>query len=334
MMNEAVTHTLAADRSIKVAVWTSVGQPRVLEALAPARNVVVTAASTATGFCDALLEAEVAVTVGNGETYSTQIANCIRDSPTLRWVHLMSAGHEGLTQHGFPAQCLLTGPGEGVSAAVAEHALALLWALARGLPRAQRQQLQQHWDRGFAAETLTLSGKTLLIAGFGNLGRKIATLARAIGMYVIAVSYSGRASDGAHEVHATHCLRELLPRAHAVIDALPLNPSTAGLFDQQAFACCRPGTLFVNVGRGGTVDHAALLHALAARTLQAAALDVVEHEPLAAADPLWLEPRVLLTPHIGGAGDRQAIERMAERFAANLHRYLRGEPLLDVLPRP
>ena len=316
---------------MKVIVWTRVGRMELLEAVAPLDGIAVAVAGSVADFLAALSTAEIVVTVGTADVYTPEVAQRVRESPTLKWIHLMSAGYEGVAQNGLPEHCLLTGPGAGVSSAVAEHALALLWALARGLPVAVHQQLHQRWERGFAAQTTTLAGKTLLVVGFGTVGRKIGALGRAIGMHVIGVSRSGRAHESAHEVHTVSSLKHLLPRADAIIVALPLTDSTSHLFDQQAFDCCRPGALFVNVGRGATVDSPALLRALAGGALRAAALDVTMPEPPAPGDALWNAERLLLTPHIGGAGDPDAIRAIAHEFAANVGRFGRGEPLVNLI---
>jgi phosphoglycerate dehydrogenase-like enzyme len=321
----------AADPVINLTVWTDVGQREVLEELASLTEVTVKVAISAADFLTSLPEAEVVVMMGTATAYSPEVARRMCESPTLRWIHLMSAGYEGVVQNGRPGRCHLTGPGEGVSTAVAEHALALLWALARGLPDAVRQQSHQLWERGFAAGTTTLAGKTLLVVGFGTIGRKIGALGRAIGMHVIGVSRSGLAHDSAHEVHPASSLIDLLPRADAIIAALPLNASTSGLFDQHTFEYCRPGAFFVNVGRGATVDGRALVRALSERTLRAAALDVTTPEPLPAGDAMWSAERLLLTPHVGGAGDRDAIRAIARQLVANVRRFQRGEPLVNLI---
>lgn len=316
---------------IKVVIWTAVGRTALLEALAPLADVAVEVAHTSAEFFAALSAAQIIVITGTSDTYSAEVAARVRGARMLRWIHLMSAGYEGIVENGLPEHCVLTGPGEGVSTAVAEHALALLWALARGLPDAIRQQARQQWDRKYAAETLTLAGKTLLVAGFGAIGRKIGVIAQAIGMHVIGVSRSGRPHADAHEVHSFSNLLELLPRADAIVVALPLAATTLNLFDQHAFGHCRPGALFVNIGRGGTVDQRALLTALGEGTLRAAALDVMTPEPLPAGDALWNTERLLLTPHVGGAGDPQAIRRMAAQFAEDVVRFIRNEPLVNVV---
>ena len=186
-------------------------------------------------------------------------------------------------------------------------------------------------ERSLSAATTTLAGKTLLVVGFGMIGRKIGALGRAIGMHVVGVSRTGRAHEDAHEVYPISRLLDFLPRADAVIAALPLNGSTEGLFNDVLFEHFRAGAFFVNVGRGATVNHAALLRALARQAVQAAALDVLAQEPLPSEDALWSADRLLLTPHIGGAGDPRAIRAMALGFAANLQRFIRGEPLADLI---
>jgi phosphoglycerate dehydrogenase-like enzyme len=316
---------------IKVAVWTSVGQRAVLEALAGASDLSVEVAGSAAELCAILAAAHIAVMVGAADTYSPEVALHVRASRTLRWIHLMSAGYEGVSQNGLPEHCLLTGPGEGVSASVAEHAFALLFALSRGLPQALELQSAGEWDRSFTRDIVTLSGKTLLVVGFGGIGRKVGALGKAIGMHVLGVSRTGRPDDCAHEVHPVSSLGELLGRAAAIVVALPLRTDTAVLFDRSAFQRCRPGALFVNVGRGATVDQDALLAALREGALRGAALDVMTPEPLPAANPLWHTPRLLLTPHVGGAGDAQALRRMADEFVMNIGRFQRGEPLRNLI---
>lgn len=316
---------------IKVTIYTSIGRAELREALAPLREATVEVADNMSGFLMALAGAHVVATVGTADVYSPTVAARVRESEQLRWIHLMSSGYEGITQNGLPEHCQLTGPGEGVSTAVAEHALASLWALARGLPDAVRQQIQHRWDRSGTTEMTTLAGKTLLVVGFGVIGRKIGTLGRAIGMRVIGISRSGGPHESAHEVHAISSLPDLLPRADAIIAALPLTAATTGLFDRHMFERCRVGAFFVNVGRGATVDNRALLAALARRTLRAAALDVTTPEPLPTGDAMWNTRRLLLTPHVGGAGDQRAIQAIAEEFAANVRRFVRGEPLTHLI---
>jgi phosphoglycerate dehydrogenase-like enzyme len=317
---------------MKIALWTSVGKFEVLAALAPLEHASVIVADDAVQFTNALAEAAIVVTTGGVDTYSQQVAAGVSTSRTLQWIHLMSAGHEGVDQHGLPAHILLTGPGNGVSRAVAEHAFSLLWALARKLPIAFRQQGQQHWDRRLAAGLSTLQGKTLLVTGFGSVGQAIGGLGSALGMHVIGLSRSGRPNGCAHEMYPADCLLDLLPRADAIIVALPLRSDTAGLFNADAFDRCKAGALFINVGRGGIVDHDSLIAALCHGNLGGAALDVTMPEPLPAGHPLWTAPNVLITPHVGGAGDQQALRMMASEFAANIQRLQQGRPLLNLLP--
>lgn len=316
---------------IKVVVGTSVGRGALLEAPASVSDLSVHAADGAAELCAALADADIAVMTGTADTYTQEVAAHVGASAALKWIHLMSAGYEGVTQNGFPEGRLLTGPGEGVSTSVAEHAIALLFALSRGVPQALERQRAGEWDRGFTQDMVTLSGKTLLVAGFGRIGRKVGALGKAIGMHVIGVSRSDRPDECAHEVHTVSDLGELLGRADAIVVALPLRADTASLFDRKAFQRCRPGALFVNVGRGATVDRDALVNALREGTLHSAAVDVMTPEPLPAGDPMWHTPRLLITPHVGGAGDIQALRRMAEEFVTNIGRFRRGEGLRNLI---
>jgi phosphoglycerate dehydrogenase-like enzyme len=314
-----------------IVVGTAVGQRQVLDALASLENLSIKVATEVVEFRAALADAHVAVITGTAEAYSPHVALTVRESRTLRWIHLMSTGYEGITQNGLPESCLLTRPGEGVGASVAEHAFALLLALSRRLPEAFLRQSTGEWDREFSREAVTLAGKTLLVVGFGAIGRKVGAFGKAVGMHVIGLARSTRTDECAHEVHPISSLHGFLPRADAIVVALPLTDETAVLFDRRAFQLCRLGALFVNVGRGGTVDQDALMSALRERTLRGAALDVMTPEPLPAAHPLWSAPRLLLTPHIGGAGDPGALRRMAGELAENIKRFQRGEPLQNLV---
>jgi phosphoglycerate dehydrogenase-like enzyme len=146
-------------------------------------------------------------------------------------------------------------------------------------------------------------------------------------MRVIGVNRSGTAdSRDVHEIHRTAELNQCLPEADAIVISAPLTDETRGLIDAAAIARCKPGTILVNVGRGGVVDEAALIEALRSGRLAGAALEVFAREPLPADSPLWDLPNVLVSPHTAGLSVRED-ERIVSLFVENLGRYLRGEPL-------
>jgi phosphoglycerate dehydrogenase-like enzyme len=168
-----------------------------------------------------------------------------------------------------------------------------------------------------------LQGATVLIVGYGSIGRAVKRRLEPFGVTVIGVAR--RARDG---VHAIEELPELLGQADAVVVLAPLTPETQGMFDAALLARMRDGALFLNAGRGRVVDTAALLAELKSGRLRAV-LDVVDPEPLPDDHPLW-DAALAITPH--NAGDSVAADERAVRFGAEqLARFARGEPLENVV---
>jgi len=317
--------------ALRIAVWAPVAREPILNALRALDEVEIAEASDEAQFLRALEGARVAVLPGLAKFYSPEVGAKIASSPDMAWVHLISAGHDGVDAAGWPPGVRFTHPGGALSGAVAEHAFALLAALSRQLDKAVLGQTRQAWGKPYAQQATTLSGATLAVVGFGSIGRRVAKLASGgYDMTVIGVSRSGRPVDG-YEVHPVSALLDVLPRADAVICALPFADETRHLLGAQAFAHCKPGAYFVNVGRGGVVDQAALIEALKSGALAGAGLDVTDPEPLPEGDPLWTAPNVLITPHYAAAGDREAAVRIAEGLVENIRRFRAGEPLLNPL---
>jgi phosphoglycerate dehydrogenase-like enzyme len=207
---------------------------------------------------------------------------------------------------------------------IAEWVVGAMLAMVTGLTRSIVDQTARRWTAG--RHTERLAGKRLLVVGPGPIGRATATRALALGMTVAAVGRSARLDalfggiDGPERFHAA------LADADVVLDALPLTDDTRHVFDAAAFASMRRGARFINVGRGATVDQAALVEALRTDHLGGAALDVFESEPLPPDDPLWTLPNVIVSPHV--AGDVEGYEEQTVAlFLDNLGRFVRGEPL-------
>ena len=316
--------------ALRIAIWAGVARERILDALAGVPDLDVATADSTEAFVAALEGAQVAVLPGLPRFYGPEVGAKIASSPDLSWVHLISAGYDGVEAAGWPPGVRFTHPGGALSGAVAEHAFALLAALSRQIDKAVLGQTRQAWAKPYAQQATTLSGATLVVVGFGSIGQRVAKLARGYDMTVIGVSRSGRPVDG-YEVHPASDLLQVLPRADAVICALPYAQETRHLLDAAAFGRFKPGAYFVNVGRGGVVDQAALIAALESGALAGAGLDVTDPEPLPEGDPLWTAPNVLITPHYAAAGDREAAARIAEGLVENIRRFRSGEPLLNPL---
>lgn len=251
----------------------------------------------------------------------------------LIWVHSPAAAvHHLLTPELIASPIRVTNGRDIHGAPVAEHALAMMLAIARGLPEAVRAQARHHWAqediwRG-PLQPRQLRGSTAILVGLGAIGGELARLLKAVGMTVLAVrAHPEQGPGAADEVHAPAALDELLPRADYVVLAVPVTPQSQALLDARRLALLPPQACVVNVGRGALLDQAALAAALAAGRLRAAALDVFAKEPLPPDAPLWDLPQALIVPHLGSA-TAAMWPRQVALIAANLRRLATGQPLL------
>jgi phosphoglycerate dehydrogenase-like enzyme len=174
-----------------------------------------------------------------------------------------------------------------------------------------------------------INGSNWLIVGFGAIGQAVATRARAFGATITGVRRDQSPHPLADRIAAQADLPALAPEADVVVLCLPLGAATRHLADAALFAAMKPGSVLVNVGRGGLVDESALLAALDAGAPAHAVLDVFQTEPLPADSPFWDHPRVRLTPHSSGITGAQN-RRNAELFLDNLERFVAGQPLLNL----
>jgi len=266
------------------------------------------------------------------------VGTCERElvdaADSLVWVQVPSAGVEHcLDNPAFASGKIVLSNGQKLSSPVlGEHAVALALALARQLPVHIRNMRSGAWDRnsGAVRSMVPLSGRTMLVAGLGGIGTEVARRGAALGMRVIGTRNSSREGPPFVDyVGLSDELFALAAEADVVVDALPLTDATEGLFDERFFAAVKPGAIFVNVGRGGTVDTAALLAALEAGRISGAGLDVTDPEPLPPDHALWQRDDVIITPHVAGRGDERV--RHALLLVENLRRYAAGDALLNVV---
>jgi phosphoglycerate dehydrogenase-like enzyme len=251
----------------------------------------------------------------------------------LRWIHAPSAAvHQLLFAELVNSDVLLTNSREVHGPVVAEHVMALIFALAKKIKQAAMLQQKHMWGQ----ETMwndgphprEIAGATLGLIGVGSIGCRVAEMASALGMRVIAVREhveKGRPA-GVDAVFPPSALDEMLRQADYVVLAAPLISATRGLIDAGRLAVMKPDAYLINVGRGEQVDEAALVVALRARRIAGAALDVFQHEPLPADSPLWNVENLLITPHMGSTTDKLWL-RHYDLFSDNLHRYVAREPL-------
>ena len=247
----------------------------------------------------------------------------------LRFIQSISAGTDQYDKALLHERGIRLASAAGVNAhAVAEHAMALMLALARRLPEARDNQHTKRW-RGMISEIAAredqLGGKTLLIVGLGRIGARLARLAKAFDMRVIATKRDpGTGAADVDGVYTNDRLHDLLGQADVVALTCPLTPATERLIDAAALAAMKPTAHLINVARGRVVDEPALVEALQQRRIAAAGLDVTHEEPLPATSPLWAMPHVLITPHTAGETQRYE-DAVIDILLENLERLWRGQ---------
>jgi len=216
---------------------------------------------------------------------------------------------------------------------IAEHVFGLLLTFTRQLHRAARQQSTRTWQSAELQSSVgTLNGATLGLVGLGAIGRRTAAIAAAFGMRVIALKRSPGNVPGVERLFGPGQLVPFLKEAEYVVNTLPLTTETRGLFGPQAFAAMRSDAVFINVGRGGTVQTDALLRALESGSIAGAALDVTEPEPLPPGHRLWSLDNVIITPHYAGSHPGY-VQRASAIFLENLARFVAGQELTNRVDR-
>lgn len=252
-------------------------------------------------------------------------ARAIAACPTLRVVSKHGVGVanidvEAATARGIPVYVT---PGAN-AASVAEMTLALMFCAARRVAWMDQELRAGRWRR--VQDGVELRGRTLGLVGFGQIGRRVAEAALALGMEVAAFdpALRGCASPLAG-VRLVDELDALLPQAQVLSLHVPLTASTRGLLDAARLARLPRGAIVVNTARGPVVDEPALIEALRSGHLHAAGLDTMAVEPLPADSPLLQLPNVVLTPHVGGSTPA-ALDAMAAGAARNVLGWLEGRP--------
>ena len=299
-------------------------------------------------------DAETADYAGVDVLYAGSPPRDLGRAPALRWVQLHMAGVNALADHPLYTETAipLTTTSGVHAATIAEYAVTMLLALAHRVPRLVEWQGrggwppdEQRWPLFVPAE---VRGATLGIIGYGSIGRELARIAKsAFAMTVLACKRdpSRRVDDGyalpgtgdpdgllADEWLGHAQLDSLLARSDVVVLCAPLTPETRGMIGTKALARMKPSAFFINVGRGASVDEAALAHALREGRIAAAAVDVFDRELPPAGHPLYAVDNVIVSPHVSGFLPSYD-EKCSVLFAENLRRFLGGAPLLNLVER-
>jgi phosphoglycerate dehydrogenase-like enzyme len=257
--------------------------------------------------------------------------------PKLKWLQLWSAGADFLQRFPsakeLPFQLTTT---SGIHRQqLAEHLFALLLGWNRCLPAAMEAQKRHEWLVVTDPHLAALRGKTMLILGYGDIGKNIARVALAFDMKVIGLRRNPGPNSGESEgvrVEAAADMRALLPEADYVVNILPATAETRHIIGAAEFGLMKNSALYINIGRGATTDEAALTDALGAKKIAGAFIDVAETEPLPPDSPLWDTENLIITGHY--AGCHPDYSRMAMDVALeNLGRYNRGEALKNLVDK-
>ncbi len=231
--------------------------------------------------------------------------NLLKIAPGLRFIQTISAGYEQFPLDQLRTRAIRVANASGVNAdAVSHHAMGLVLALVRQLHHARDQQHKRHWRpmiSDLSQREDDLCGQTMLIVGLGEIGSRLAKLAKAFEMKVVGVKQDVASHDGtADEVYAPDQLETLLARADFVVLCCPLNRLTHEMIDANAFSAMKASAQLVNVARGGCVQEKALAAALTKGQIAGAAIDHFQDEPLGAQSPFWAMENLIITPHSAG----------------------------------
>ena len=244
--------------------------------------------------------------------------------PKLRALSLWGTGTDHVDLSAAKKHGVIVTNTPGVSAvAMAEHALTLMLAVARDIPRIDAKTRKGAWPRGFVTQ---LHGKTLGVVGLGAIGIQTARIAKGIGMRVIAWTRTPGEKPLAELGIELVELADVYQQSDVVSLHVRLTPETTGMVGRQELASMKSTAILVNTARGPVVDEAALVEALRHETIAGAGLDVFDQEPLPEGHPLGDVSNVVLTPHSGGV-TAEALETGLRMAVDNVFAVLRGKPM-------
>ncbi len=249
------------------------------------------------------------------------------------WYQLSWSGSDAFLAPGIlRSDLVLTSAVGAYGLAVSEHMLAQTFALIRRFGQYGRNQARHEWKP--MGPVISVESAVIAVLGLGDIGGDYARKVKALGAYVIGMRKSVREKPSyLDEQYPIAELDSVLPRADIVALALPGSPETNHILDEERLREMKPGAFLLNSGRGTAIDLAALKTMLREGKLGGAALDVTEPEPLPADDELWDLDNVIITPHVAGQLLLpETLNRIVRIAAENLRRWIRGEPLRNVVP--
>lgn len=247
------------------------------------------------------------------------------ENSALKWIQSASAGVDYMDLERLEKRDILLTNASGIHGIpIAETVFGMLLAYGRKIQQAILDQAEHIWRDD--QKLMELNEKTIMIVGAGSVGVEIARLAKAFNMKTIGINRSGREVDNMDAVYQQPELAEHVHEADIVVNVLPLTSETENFFNKSIFSQMKDGTLFVNVGRGPSVNTEDLIDALEKGKIAFAGLDVFENEPLEKESPLWDRKDVLITPHNSGTAEHFR-KRLFRIFEPNLKAFVEGNEL-------
>lgn len=261
-----------------------------------------------------------------------QIPPLIPAAKNLKWIHSFSAGVDRLLEPEIIDSSVIVSNSSGIHAApIAEHILGFILIFTRGFYHSFRNQERRVWQK--KDDISELRGRTVLIAGFGDIGREAARLAHAFGCRVIAISRTGENKPAyVAELKTADKLAQMLPQADFIVIAAPYTKETHHWFGMREFRRMKRSAILINIARGAIVNEKDLIAALRKKLIAGAGLDVTEEEPLPRTSPLWGMPNVVITPHHSGISEKY-MDRAIERLRFNLKAFRRGARLPNLVDK-
>ena len=244
----------------------------------------------------------------------------------LKVVQTLAAGPDHVLSANFPSHIQIAS-GRGLhDKTVAEHALTLTLSLIRSIPRLLKSQSSHEWNFSIieaqaapsTSNLYTLNGANVLIYGFGSIASHLSPMLQALGANVTGVARNAAVKNGFKVISELNS-KSSLAEADVVISLLPYEKSTEKYFDKAFFQAMKKNAIFINVGRGKTVDEVALEDALRSQIIRSAAIDVTFDEPLSSDSTLWEIPELLITPHISGGRPQNSEDLIAFNSKALLN---------------
>lgn len=258
----------------------------------------------------------------------------LMESPSLRWAHISSAGYTNYDRDNVRAAlqargAILTTSSHVFNEPCAQHAAAMILALARQLPQSWEAQTRRDWNGGERRvnSLLLIKSQRVVFLGFGAIGVRLVAMLTPFRMQMTALRRQPRGDEGIRIIGESE-LDSALSNADHVVNILPENDSTRGFVSAARLAQMKRGARYYSIGRGSTTDQDALLQFLQSGHLGAAYLDVTTPEPLPPKHPLWSAPNCFITPHSAG-GHAGEDTRLVQHFLSNLRAFESGSELVD-----